>query len=1003
MWQTKDIEDAKQFLSMVLPHGSSYTYCSSFIGQGVYWRDQVMAHTDALIQSCMSHSEQGHNTYFALSAFREGWHLENNKKVFRTQNNALCQKALWLDIDCGKNACVYQKDSDAINALSQFLQATKLPVPTIVSSGHGLHIYWAFNEAIVTRQWRTLAGILKNLCLSYKFDADHSRTTDPASVLRLPGTNNYDIAHKYDGVHKRVKILHLGTTHNVIDIAGALIQAAKTGNVQLQASTMTVPVPSVNGTVAPVTGTSFDNMEDMFTGPKRKPSRIIKECKQIQQAGIGTYTQWYNMMTVMRHCINGEAVVHAISKTDARRYDYNNVQEKYQQAVDGGSGPCRCETFDLKDPGICSKCPYWGKIATPLLLGEPATETKPLVMPPPVVSAGQSVLLVSNSAVPTMEVLPYSDKEFSVVPGQGIVWHKRELVAGEQGGGDEADKHFITKDILINDVEIYIHSVCIDTTGSSVKRSYVLRKKVSGRAAEDILFDIDMDLGPQNIIKWLANHGMMPRHPKFNKAMGDFMSTYLAAVQNRLPEILVRDTFGWVRNQDTTTGEYTPGFIVGKKMFTAKGEEDVRLTERADMVAHEFTTAGRLEMWKHVPDMYRVLNQPFPALMVCASLAAPFMRLGAGVATNVAYSLWDIKGGKGKSTVLEACASIWGNPVNMLQTRSDTPASRFQKFAVYKNLPIMVDEITTMKDAEMTDLIYDIVNGREKSRSTASGTGLAKQGKWSTVTLFTSNKSLYETLRSYRSQSEATQMRVIELQCDFKNYTDEKTCKYISLICKTIRGNYGLAGQEFMRYYMAHPECEQEIRDFVDAFVRRNLKSSDERFWMHGLAIPLAVARIAVRAGLLTYDVDNWLVPYVEQILLPHLRMSVKTDYATGENLLSDFLSENLSSTLIVGAANRTAAEKDPGVQSGIDSYVKQYPLHELTIRQEMDTNTFYVSSRQFTLWCQKNNYSLEVILQNLESKGIWKRGDKLQYSLGRCVSAIDRSRTIAYKFILKV
>ena len=59
----------------------------------------------------------------------------------RTQANAMAVKAFWLDLDCG-DAKAYPTKEDAIADLGRFCKELKLPKPTIVSSGNGIHVYW---------------------------------------------------------------------------------------------------------------------------------------------------------------------------------------------------------------------------------------------------------------------------------------------------------------------------------------------------------------------------------------------------------------------------------------------------------------------------------------------------------------------------------------------------------------------------------------------------------------------------------------------------------------------------------------------------------------------------------------------------------------------------------------------------------------------------------------------------------------------------------------------
>ena len=148
------------------------------------------------------------------------------------------------------------------------------------------------------------------------------------------------------------------------------------------------------------------------------------------------------------------------------------------------------------------------------------------------------------------------------------------------------------------------------------------------------------------------------------------------------------------------------------------------------------------------------------------------MPLGINTATNVAYNFYDTVGGKGKTSLLYALASVWGDPTSLPLGRTDTIAAKYQQYSVYHNLPILIDEITGMKAEDMANMLYDLVNGREKNRSNRSGTELQRGGSWQTITVSTSNQSVYEMLKTFREQTLATSMRVIEMRCDdpYDNY-----------------------------------------------------------------------------------------------------------------------------------------------------------------------------------------------------------------------------------------
>lgn len=109
----------------------------------------------------------------------------------RTKDAAASVNAFWLDIDCGDGK-PYANKKEACYAVDAFCKSSGLLKPThVIDSGNGLHVYWVLDHALSPMEWKQTADILKNLTHAYDLKADDSRTSDIASVLRLPGTLNH--------------------------------------------------------------------------------------------------------------------------------------------------------------------------------------------------------------------------------------------------------------------------------------------------------------------------------------------------------------------------------------------------------------------------------------------------------------------------------------------------------------------------------------------------------------------------------------------------------------------------------------------------------------------------------------------------------------------------------------------------------------------------------------------------------------------------------------------
>lgn len=155
------------------------------------FKNRHVSSVSVAVSRALEYSAAGIEVYFACA--------EYSTSNSRNAANASGAWGFWMDIDCGdkKDSAGkgYPTEDDALLALKKFCKDAGLPAPThIVSSGGGLHVYWVMDSVVEREKWQEYAVKLKALTNSLNFLADDSRTSDIASVLRVPGTLN----HKYN-------------------------------------------------------------------------------------------------------------------------------------------------------------------------------------------------------------------------------------------------------------------------------------------------------------------------------------------------------------------------------------------------------------------------------------------------------------------------------------------------------------------------------------------------------------------------------------------------------------------------------------------------------------------------------------------------------------------------------------------------------------------------------------------------------------------------------------
>lgn len=808
--------------------------------------------------------------------------------------------ALWLDIDIGAHHAKpdYTDPKQFGLDFKNFMAGTGLPMPWIVSTGHGVHLYWPLGRTVTPDKWSRFMARLFTACDKYGLRYDHA-ATDISRILRVPGTYNYK------GQPVPVKIAKAGVT-DLLRLATVLKQYEPAKQTAVKHA---------------------DTVREM-----RETDPIVNGCEQIRTCGAADYETWRNAARCLTFCDHGYETFHQLSQDDPR-YDVDQCDKTWDSLEKDNYAPVLCATFEKAHRDVCAKCPSHNKIKTPVMLGKKLKAK------------------VESAPADSIRGVPFESDSYHVVPGKGVQWTFQN-----KEGAD------IT--LTIAPFEFYIMELVIDNRMQTPMRTYKSRVVFSDNSYRDFDFVVDdmykSGLAPARI---LTQYGISVEPDNMDQ-MIKFMKTYIAKVQNELTPSFVRDHYGWYEVQDLS-GEHHSEFVIGAQTYTASGVKVTYLDSRAQAMAeHKMTVAGTLDNWKQIPRLYRELGQESAQLLMCASFSSVFMPLGIGTATNVAYNFYDTVGGKGKTSLLAALASVWGDPSSLPLSKTDTVSAKYQQYSVYHNLPILIDEITGMSAGDIANMLYDLVNGREKNRSNRQGTELQRGGSWQTITVSTSNQSLYEMLKSFREQTLATSMRVIEMRCDFKDYTgDTEITDKIDSVMTAVHSNYGLAGREFIKYILADSNIKKEVTDYVAQFSAKYRRNNDERFWITGLGVALAAGRIAVRMGLLDYDMDA-LEKWVGETLLSTMRSSVRDNRQNPVSILADFITDNINNTLVVAEHTRQGKEPPVGMP---DPYVSIEPRGSLQIRRELDSNTVVFKKAALTRWADSHGVSASTLLDDLK------------------------------------
>ena len=279
-------------------------------------------------------------------------------------------RALWLDIDIGAHHSKpdYTDPKQFAVDYKSFMQGTGLPTPWIISTGHGVHLYWVLESDIAPDQWSDYMARLFAACDKFGLKYDHA-ATDISRILRMPGTYNYK------GKPVPVKIMKRGVADS-----GALVTALSK--------------------FEPVKQTAVRQEDSVREIRETEP--VLAGCEQIRTCGSAKYPTWRNAARCLTFCKDGFETFHQLSQDDDR-YDADQCTKTWDSLDKNNYAPVKCDTFAQGERGeVCARCPNRGRITTPVMLGKK--------------------LAVKVDSGDSIRGVPFESDNYHVVPGKGVQW-----------------------------------------------------------------------------------------------------------------------------------------------------------------------------------------------------------------------------------------------------------------------------------------------------------------------------------------------------------------------------------------------------------------------------------------------------------------------------------------------------------------------------------------------------------------------------------------------------
>jgi hypothetical protein len=875
----------KEFYEAVLPPNGPY--CAVGIN-GDTVRQTFHNTIDELITRGEELTNDGLNAYFALAAFKDG--------SSRKAPNARELRSLFLDLDCGADK-PYATQEAARAALTAFCTEQEFPEPVILSSGRGLHVYWPLTEVLDAARWKLVASGFKRFCIAAGFEIDTSVPADSARVLRMPGTLNFKSEPpSLVELWNELRTFELSELENKFPAPPAdIFEAKQFGVDEFTASLGKQDYPP----------TSF----------VRLVRRSLKGsgCAQIAQAITEAETLpeplWRAALSIAWRCADGEESIHTLSRSHP---EYN--PEDTRRKAEATKGPMTCEWYRANNPTTCSGCKQ--QVTSPIILGRKIEEAESVDGEYVV----EAALDADAGAVPAQTVtvtIPTYPTPYFRPAGGGVYKRAKD----EDGNPTE---------IEVYPYDIYLTSRFYDYDEHGVGEGEMVGLNIHSPhdGIRRLVVPTVRLLVKEKLRDLLLQQGVAVLNKKVDDIMAYFASTF-KKLQQQGAATRTRNQMGW-----TPEGN---AFVIGEAEHTARSLLLAPASTGLRELAPLLSSKGSLEAWTQIANFYARPGMEAHAFALFAGFGAPLLKLVGGMEVKGAViNLMSNKSGTGKTTAQMVVNSIFGHPSGLLMRKNDTQLAKMQWVGMLNSIPATMDEVTNMTDEAISELVYDIPQGRGRHRMESQSNKLrANNISWATFLITSSNSSLYDKLTRLKGTPDGELRRLIEIRI---SRPDDVTKAESDLAFGALNDNYGVAGPVYIKYILNNmADVVALVRSFQTKFDDALKLDQSDRFYSIVCACIFAGASIASTLRLHSIPIAPVFDYAVGQ--LGSIRKEVVLPAAEFDNVASEalayFLNDNISNALVI---NKSAG-------AGIPAMPIHTPRGPLMFRLEPDEDELWIAA----------------------------------------------------------
>lgn len=868
---------------------------------------------DELAEQIRASDATGVDTYHACAAYA----TDRNRRA----GNTLGMQSFWIDIDVGEGK-PYATQEDAIQAADAFADRIGIPVPALVRSGGGIHVYWTLDRMFPTTEWLPVAARLKLLAQSHGLlsnPSDLAIISDAARILRPPETHNYKIHGQprlvsIDDIElfERLpcdefiqSILNAPLGDNVKKINSPLI-----GKDKDYVDTVVIPVAGIaSGLLPPASANGFaasgnthfaagiSKAFDATIGAEKgsRGSTRVKYAGELVAKG-------FSAEEIMPKLLAWDALC---QPPEGEAACLHSMKSAFNMHAAKHPAPALPETAVAEAPQERPKLPHgykWG---------------------------------------PAMELMVSVKKE------------------NEKGEKEESW-------YVVSRRAVYLEAI-LNREHFESDNSYLFMQYHKDKGWIHISMNsMEMEGNNWHAYWFQRGGGIVP-------GMGKHFKTYVGEASDMLRLHAKEQTrysqFGW-KDDDKS-------FLIGNNLVHSDGRTSKAIgTDKLAPLMETMRPSrnGSLAMWTAAANKLGGLGMELHLFMLVSSFAAPLMKfcVDEGNGGSV-ISIVSEGSGKGKTPMTLAMSSVWGEMASVRSTKNTTGNRLIEDLVRRRHLPQVQEEMSYNDPIVACADVEKFTTGQDRGRLNQRGeaTGIAEN--YCTMMVSVSNKSLLELVKM---KSEPMSRRIFEIEI---NEIDKQVLNNLGGIARDMMANCGHAGLQYARM-LTEPQVHQYISECLRGgedigrvqHKYRDLLQTDpeHRFIVWAVSAIEVAARILVNYGIVTFDVERLMAWVVEHA---QMRIAGKSTAPKGVASISKFLSEHLIDYCLTVQGPFTA---------GKPCLPLKEPRHQLGIRLEISPARMFIAHDLIQGWCVKQGVSFENFGRNLAATGIVVERSK-QVTLG--------------------